>query len=254
MNDSVTSFADWHFLIVARLQTAACDLEGADPAQFRLAIDRLIRALPQPQSPAGARTLSDTLHSFATSAGTRFHRHFHRLDASCGTPALLEQCEGVWTNGFRANESPVATLGRWTREFLAQFEASHRWPPEVRAAMYLRDDFRRPLNVDGTAAAVAVSRTALTRRFKRAFGVSLGEYQRILRACEAIRLLRETQVCADAVARDVGYQSTKNLYAVLRSLTGFRPEEIRRSSPDAFATFSQLCRDLRIEPPTRRMN
>jgi len=247
--DGLATWTDLHFSVVCLLQVAACDLEGADSAQFLRVIDRLAHQVPHPRTAADARALADLLYSFSTRAGARFHRLFHQVDPWCGAPAVLEECESVWSSSGEAPTRPAVVLARWGREFTARFQSGHHWPPEELAARHLRSDFRRPLDVDATAEAVAISRAALMKRFRRTFGVSLGNYQRVLRTREAIRLLRETPACADAVARDVGYQSTKNLYAVLRTMTGCRPDEIRHRSPEAFAAFSQLCRSLRLDPP-----
>jgi len=248
VESGITS-ADWHFSLMSRLQIAVCDLEWADAIQFRSTIEHLVKALPEPLSPADGRVLGDTLHSFAVSAGARFHRHFHRTECQCGAPGLIEECDAVWSCGLGCGERPAAVLARWTEEFLRRFQASHRWAPEIRAATRLQNTFRRPLDIDAVAADVAACRALLTRRFKRTFGVSLGEYQRVLRAREAIRLLRQTCICVDAIARDVGYRSPKNLYAVLRSYTGHSPDEIRDAAPEVLAAFSERCRSVHIEPP-----
>lgn len=69
----------------------------------------------------------------------------------------------------------------------------------------------------------------LARIFRKTLGMSLGEYQRLTRLRHAIQLLTSTRIPISHVASDSGFSDQSHLTHLLKQLTGFTPNALRRS-------------------------
>jgi AraC-like DNA-binding protein len=90
---------------------------------------------------------------------------------------------------------------------------------------------------------------SIATRFRQTFGLSIHAFQTRLRMRHALRALRQSQSNVDAIARDVGYRSTKNLYERLNETTGLTPHAVRQM-PDA--QFERLFEGPLAVPIARR--
>lgn len=72
----------------------------------------------------------------------------------------------------------------------------------------------------------------LARIFRKALGMSLGEYQRLTRLRYAVQLLTSTRVPISHVASDSGFSDQSHLTHLLKHATGLTPNALRRSCMD----------------------
>ncbi len=96
------------------------------------------------------------------------------------------------------------------------------------AEHYLREHYSQKLAVDSLAQHLRCSPTYLQRTFKEVTGFTLREYQSELRLREALRLLEESDLKIEAIARHVGYRSKKDLYKLVQDRVGRTPLEFRK--------------------------
>ena len=170
----------------------------------------------------------------ALSGAVHVHCAFHRSVHSAACHAdLIEGTLSIWSDAVWNDGDARTRLLVWTRHFQNAFDRVHPWPAELVAEARLRQSIGPRITIEELTANLPVarrySRTLIPRAFKRRFGVTIPEYQRSLRAREAIRLLRETSWSNECIAKLVGYSSVKNLYSLVRAATGFTPGELRRA-------------------------
>jgi LacI family transcriptional regulator len=97
----------------------------------------------------------------------------------------------------------------------------------ARALRYMWQNLAKPLNVNGIAAAVAVSRRKLERHFRKHLGRSVTDElirKRIERCCE---LLTATKLSVRDIARQVGFRSEPYFFVVFRKAVGMTPSQYR---------------------------
>jgi AraC family transcriptional regulator len=97
-----------------------------------------------------------------------------------------------------------------------------------RARELVHDDPTLPLSVRSVAADVGVSAVRLSRAFRRAFGESLGSYQRRLRIRRACERLRDSPLSLAEIALDAGFVDQSHFTRVFRRLVGATPGVFRR--------------------------
>lgn len=133
----------------------------------------------------------------------------------------------------------------WASDFLRAFERDHEWPLAARARFVLQQRTGGRLRVAVVARDIGCSTSTLTKAFADAYGMTMTEYLRRLRLRRAIAALRESQSKVAAVARDVGYASTKNFYRALQQCTGLTPGAVRALSD---AQVAHLLESTLAEP------
>lgn len=90
-----------------------------------------------------------------------------------------------------------------------------------------------PLTIDDVARHVGASRTVLTRAFATTVGHGIHEEILKVRLREAQRLLAETELKLDAVARQSGFEHPQHLCRVFRQKLGLTPGDHRRAARQA---------------------
>ena len=129
----------------------------------------------------------------------------------------------------------IATLRSW----FARAEDAPLWyraysdPVVGRALRLLHNDPARPWTVATLAAATAMSRAGLARRFTELVGEPPMTYLAELRIALAADLLREPGATVGSVARQIGYGSPFALSAAFKRLRGISPQEHRARSAAA---------------------
>ncbi len=101
-----------------------------------------------------------------------------------------------------------------------------RWLERARERVH--DDLGRALSVESVAADLGVSAVRLSRAFRRAFGESLGAYQRRLRVSLACERLRESSPSLAEVALEAGFTDQSHFTRVFKRLIGTTPAVFRR--------------------------
>jgi transcriptional regulator GlxA family with amidase domain len=100
-------------------------------------------------------------------------------------------------------------------------------PVVARAIAELTHDPTGASDVDSLARSVGVSRATLARRFLEATGVPPMAYRARLRTEHARRLLRETTLSNQEIARAVGFATVQAFQRAFRRETGATPSAVR---------------------------
>jgi LacI family transcriptional regulator len=106
--------------------------------------------------------------------------------------------------------------------------------PIVAAALEtIRTRAMGPLTIDDLVARLGVSRTALTRAFAAEVGHGIHDEILEVRLREARRLLAESDLKLDAIARQSGFEHPQHLCRVFRQRLGVTPGHYRRTAKQA---------------------
>jgi AraC-like DNA-binding protein len=215
----------WTFEFVAACHRLVGQSISPSPMSQLSILNDYVRELPDPRSVVEEEFARGQLLSAAVHWSNRLHNVIHpgvsaarcRFNPSPLLEILLR----------RDGPSAKAAFSGWAERFVAAFEAEHHLTQAYRAADVIDRRFSEPLDVRELAAEVGTRPRTLDRAFRDAFGVSMHEYWTRARVVRAIPALREDGSNVDAVARRVGYRSTKNFYGAVRRLTGLTPAQIR---------------------------
>lgn len=119
-------------------------------------------------------------------------------------------------------------------------------PDELLATIenYLRDCFEResPPRVDELAQDVGLAPAALSRRFRRRYGVGLAEHLKRLQVDFAESLLRDSELTATQIAYRAGFGTRRTFFRAYRRLKGDTPDAYRsrlRATNDVLAQFDR---------------
>src|SRR5262249_33686378 len=94
----------------------------------------------------------------------------------------------------------------------------------------------------------ACNPAVLRREFAEACGEPLRHHQIRTRLAKAVILLRSTDWKVEAIAREVGWASKKNLYFHLRRATGLTPAQVRLASEGTLTVLAEGFTDPQIVP------
>jgi AraC-like DNA-binding protein len=108
----------------------------------------------------------------------------------------------------------------------AEVQSQNDWPDRLASEMAdsSADLLRFWARVNGLAP------ETLSRRFRKAFGVTPAAYRAELRAHRAFELIREGNVPLAAIAADCGFADQPHLTRAIKRLTGHSPGSWRRRS------------------------
>jgi AraC family transcriptional regulator len=110
-------------------------------------------------------------------------------------------------------------------------------PPRLSLVLeQLESDPAASLRLSDYARLADVHPVYLARLFRKAFGMSVGEYQRHTRLRHAVRLLTSTCLPISHVASDSGFSDQSHLTHLLKRSTGFTPKALRSA-----------CMDVRVQ-------
>lgn len=101
----------------------------------------------------------------------------------------------------------------------------------VRLLRHLHAHYMEPVSLDSLAQQFYVSRSHLSREFKRHTGATVVEYVNDLRVDQARRLLHETTMPISRIALDVGFSTVTHFNRVFRDRAGTTPRQLRRQPP-----------------------
>lgn len=100
-------------------------------------------------------------------------------------------------------------------------------PLVLDAVRFIRDNGRRPLQVEDVLGHVAVSRRTLYEKFTRVLGCSVHDYIKKIRVEQIETLLLETDWTIARIAQTLGFTSADHIAAYFRSKTGINPYTYR---------------------------
>lgn len=114
-----------------------------------------------------------------------------------------------------------------------QEQSSHQDSLILSVESQLQRDISQALDLDQLAEQHAVSSRTLSRRFKKANGISLSEYVQDLRFEQARLLLETTSLTIEQLIERVGYTSASSLSRMFKQRLGQTPNEYRREQKKA---------------------
>lgn len=215
----------WMYDVRSACQSFQCRVWQAERDEFEEAARWLRGVIQKADSAQETEALRELLRVGSTAAGAVFHRahHLARDQEGC-TTFSLEQTNSVWS---ARDDDPRTVFERWTRDFLLSFDLAHPSSPVERAAAILRQRHAHAPRLNDLAAEVGTSRNALTKNFKRLYGLSCGEYLTRVRLRQFVERIRQPGSTAGEVARRAGYGSYHNLMDALRRTLDRTPQAIR---------------------------
>lgn len=97
-----------------------------------------------------------------------------------------------------------------------------------RIIQYMYDNIADDITVEDIAELIHVSKSYVSRKFKRNTGMTLIEYLRMIRVKMAMTLLVSTKRSVEDIAFTVGYNSPKYFYTAFKKYAGCSPSEFRK--------------------------
>ena len=204
------------------------------PSDLRATAGRFIARLPNPHTPLETLTQKGLLLDLAIQFGYAAHKAFHqhagpsdRSSRRCGFQPAASL--GEWPRD--STRSPSEAFHRWASRFGFELQTAHPQACVHGAEHYLKQHYRDRLVIDALAQQLRCSPSYLQRTFKDITGFTLRGYQAELRLREVLRLLETSDLKIEAIARDVGFRSKKDLYRVVQERVGCTPLEYRKRQP-----------------------
>ncbi|ANM32403.1 hypothetical protein ABI59_20870 [Acidobacteria bacterium Mor1] len=91
-------------------------------------------------------------------------------------------------------------------------------------------DSAAPVSLGSLAREYGISRSQLTRGFRRSYGCSIGEFQRRIRLERAAELLACSELPIAVIAGECGFSDQAHLCRLFRGRTGRSPGGFRREA------------------------
>jgi len=98
----------------------------------------------------------------------------------------------------------------------------------VEALIFIKEHAKENMQVSDVLNAVAISRTALQKRFHKAIGASIYDEIRRIRVEQIVRMLLETDMSVSQIAFNLGFTSIKHISRYFRKQKGMNLSEYRR--------------------------
>ena len=130
--------------------------------------------------------------------------------------------------GERSPEAPVLIPPPLVVERESTRESGGGDPVVAAALAYVSRHAHEGIDVDHVVQNVPASRRTLERRFLERTGRTLGQHLRRTRALPIKRLLSETGLTLEEIARREGFHSAQHLYEFFRGLEGCSPGAYRK--------------------------
>ncbi len=121
-------------------------------------------------------------------------------------------------------------LGRWFRPEFQKRRCPPLWLRHVKGLLH--DSFRDPVSLDQVAKVAGAHPSHVAREFRRAYGVTIGEYVRKLRVefvAERLTRARKGAIPLTDLALDAGFSSHAHMASVFNRVTGMTPTEYRKA-------------------------
>ena len=93
---------------------------------------------------------------------------------------------------------------------------------------YLIHNYKRNISLDELASRFYANKTYLCNMFKKECGMTLVEFLRDVRMCEAKRLLLTTDNTIQAIATSIGYPDSAYFMKLFKRVTGLSPNAYRQ--------------------------
>ena len=212
----------WLIAVVKACQHASARLPTCDRNDARDLLRILTLTLPDPGNQAEWLLLRGMVLDVAVRASATQHGRLHfKTSDQC---SLRVECL-LHDLALAPLEATISHFESWQGAFFCALDAAHPSTLGSSIGLLVRRDFRSRWNLTRLARHFKTSPSTIRKSFRRRFGRSVHEYQQLARIVAALDDVRSTKI--EAIARDVGYHSTKNFYSAFRRLIGRTPREYR---------------------------
>jgi transcriptional regulator GlxA family with amidase domain len=213
---------EWVFAVFSACQRLIAETFDAPAASVTASLQSIMVLLPVPSSAIEMAFLRATLLDVAIRWTQDRHRRLHdgQTSTRCGDEILARALE-FWQDSTRDARELFARHV----EFVAwKLQATHGQALARYAAAYLEQNFTRRLDMGRLAKLLSAHPTTIRRAFRRAYGMTPGEYLRSLRVAEASRQRSQAHEKVEALAWKLGWRSKRGLYQARRKHT-LKPSE-----------------------------
>jgi AraC family transcriptional regulator len=121
-------------------------------------------------------------------------------------------------------------LGGWFRQDSHKDRSAPFWLRQVKGLLH--DSFREPVSLNQVGQAAGVHPSHAAREFRRAYGMTIGEYVRKLRVefvAERLAHPRTDTASLTELALDAGFSSHAHMAAVFNRVIGMPPSQYRKA-------------------------
>lgn len=169
------------------------------------------------------------LHRFVERAAVEIHIRLHggAISPACPFNAMRHACVSFPDQAHPESWSAAAIFATWSAAYLRGLSLYHRGSIADRAIRRLRAGVGVGVRAPDLAREIGCSVPVLYRKFRQATGMSPRQFQIQMRVDRATELLQQTDWKADAIAREVGWKSKKDLHVALQRV-GTTPAIVRR--------------------------
>jgi len=245
-------FAGLHAVVQACQVVAGLIDDPAAPLDAA-SIAAVFRSVPPPGSLVEHLAVGRQLSLFAGQVVVRLHRrvHGHAPGVRCAFSLARHPFE-IAADRYAYGPDLQVAFEQWLTAVLGALRTTRPRGVGERARRCLQERKAIPKAQD-LAREFGCSAELLRRRFAEEAGESLASYRTRARVADAIRLLTTTDWKVEAIARDVGWLSKKDLYLHLKRATGLTPGQVRRTpagTRDALIASLGAGRPDSLSPPS----
>jgi AraC-like DNA-binding protein len=214
----------WLNAVMSDVQRLVGHFVLGDPDDVEPTLLAFAESLPAPRRNVERLILRGLLLDVAWRSATALHDRAHKGATDC----TFEPAATLSHFLQRSAEDPRSTFRRWVESFLAEFRKTHPITAATKVGRLIKHNYQRAWTLSELASRFHVTPHQLRRAFIKEFGLSVHEYQRIIRVLAALNQVPREKV--DAVALEVGWRSKKNFYRAFEEVTGLTPTAFRRLS------------------------
>jgi len=155
-----------------------------------------------------------------------------RVESYCDMIAIeLSERREDWRFAVRANlDLLLITLSRYVNRAIKNIPSADEkdWGPVATAMFFVNENFDDcNLTLEAIANSLYISKSYLSKLFKRITGESFSDHLRNVRVTRACELLRGTDFTIEKIVLQCGLRDIPTFYRVFQSYTGITPNQYR---------------------------
>jgi AraC-like DNA-binding protein len=212
----------WLDRVVIQSQHVAGQSLVVDRDELRDLLGAFVQSLAAPATRVESLLLRGVLLDVAYYCSHALHERLHgrRVHACQLVPAMF------LTHFWPVRPDPRRAFQDWLKAFFRELDRCHPVTAASLAGGLLTREFKQSWSLATLSRRVGATPSTLRRSFTLEFGLSVREYQRLVRLVAALDEIRSGKI--STIALQVGYRSKKNFYHAFRQVTGLTPGEFRR--------------------------
>jgi AraC-like DNA-binding protein len=216
-----------------------------EPGVFLSAVTHLTLDMPDADSPAELLMAWTTVQKTVLLGALAHHASFHRWFQD--SPCTFQPQQPLHSREMLSDATSFSSLTRWAADYARAFDDRHLWPAAVRAARLLQTRSANAWYVEDLAHLGNVSPGTLERGFRKIYGLTVQQYQSLVRLRSVAQAVRADEGVIEGVILDLGYRSIKDAYKPFRRMTGMTVARVRGMTESRFA--SLMSGPLRLPVP-----